>query len=90
MEYVAIIILALIGISFFKKSINRVAKYTDQIIVTNISEGQQELISRSQEAYDAVIEAHGEDFMTPDEVYNKLHKKVKKTALPLTNNSNQN
>lgn len=80
MEYIAIIIAGLIAVSFFKTSIRRVAKYTDQVVTTNIAEGQQELIERSMDAYQDVIDTCGEDFKTPDEIYNMLHKKKKRTS----------
>ena len=80
MEYIAIVIAGLVFVSFFKTSIRKSAKYVDQVVTTNIAEGQQELIERSMDAYQDVIDTCGQDFKTPDEVYNMLHKKKKRTA----------
>lgn len=87
MEIIAIIIAGLVFVAFFKQSIRKIAKYTDQIVVTNIAEGQQELIERSMDAYNEVIETCGPDFKTPDEIYNLLHKKQKRTAKTAQTNS---
>lgn len=80
MEYIAIIIAGLVFVSFFKTSIRKSAKYVDQVVTTNISEGQQELIERSMDAYQDVLDTCGSDFKTPDEVYNMLHKKKRTNA----------
>ena len=66
-------------ISFFKKSIRKVARYADDIVTTNISEGQAELIERSQEAYQEIIDSCGENYLTPEEMYRKIHHIRKKT-----------
>ena len=69
---------------FFKKSIRRVARYTDDIVATNISEGQSELIERAQEAYEDIIATCGEDYLTPQEMYDKIHHKRRRNQAKTT------
>lgn len=79
MTGIIILVLVLAFMSFFKKSIRKVARYTEDIVTTNISEGQAELIERSQEAYQEIIDSCGEDYLTPSEMYNRIHHIRKRT-----------
>lgn len=80
MQGIIIVILVLAALIFFKGSIRKVAKHTESIVDTNINESRQDLIRRSIEAYEEIVEEFGEDFLTPEEVYNKLHKKRKRNV----------
>ena len=69
-------------IIFFKGMLKRSGKYAEDVVTTNIAESQVDLIKRSEAAYSRLIEECGEDFMTPQEVYNKMMKVKKKPAQP--------
>lgn len=80
MQGIILVIVILAALVFFKGAIRKTAKHTEAIVDTNINESRQDLIRRSIEAYENIIEEFGEDFLTPEEVYAKLHKKRKKTV----------
>ena len=81
-----LLIAAVSFIIFFKNGIKKSAKYAEDVIDTNINENQYELIKRSTNAYNRIIEEFGEDFMTPEEIYNKINKK--KYRKSINNKSN--
>lgn len=62
------------GLIFYKSSISRNAVYVEQIVTTNIIESQAELNRRAKAAYEKMIEECGEDFITPEEAYQKMMK----------------
>ena len=69
----------LVFVMFFKRSLRKVAKYADDVVTTNISEGMAELIERSQEAHEEIINQCGENYLTPSEMYDKIqHRRQKK------------
>ena len=70
-----LLVAAIAAMIFFKNVIKKSAKYTEDVIDTNINENQYELIKRSTNAYNRIVEEFGEDFMTPEEIYNKINKK---------------
>ena len=76
---IATVILLIFGslflISFFKKSIRKIASHAEDIVITNINESKKELVERSQEAYNDLVESCGEDFKTPQEIFDILTKK---------------
>ena len=61
-------------IIFFKGMLKRSGKYAEDVVTTNIAESQVDLIKRSEAAYNRLIEECGEDFMTAQEVYDKMMK----------------
>ena len=61
-------------IIFFKGMLKRSGKYAEDVVTTNIAESQVDLIKRSEAAYSRLIEECGEDFMTAQEVYDKMMK----------------
>lgn len=65
---------------FFKGVIKKTAAHSENMVTTMIDESTVELTKRSMEAYQELIDEFGEDFMTPQEIYNKMHKKGKKSA----------
>ena len=65
---------------FFKGVIKKTATHSENIVTTMIDESTVELTKRSMDAYQELIDEFGEDFLTPQEVYNKMHKKGKKSA----------
>ena len=69
-------------IIFYKGAIKKTGQYTEDVVTVNIAEAQTDLVKRSEAAYDRLIEECGEDFMTPQEVYNKMMKVKKKPAQP--------
>ena len=78
MEFFIGLILLVASVSliiFFKSTIKKSALYVDSVVSTNISESQKDLIVRSQNAYNSLIEEVGEDFKTPEEIYNQIFKK---------------
>ena len=76
------VIAAIAFLFFFKGMIKRSGKYAEDVVTVNIAEAQTDLVKRSEAAYDRLIEECGEDFMTPQEVYNKMMKVKKKPAQP--------
>ena len=65
---------------FFKGVIKKTAAHSENMVTTMIDESTVELTKRSMEAYQELLDEFGEDFMTPQEVYNKMHKKGKRSA----------
>ena len=64
-------------IIFYKGAIKKTGQYAEDVVTTNIAENQINLIRRSQEAYAKLEAEFGDDFITPDEFYNKLQKRKK-------------
>lgn len=65
---------------FFKGVIKKTAAHSENMVTTMIDESTVELTKRSMEAYQELLDEFGEDFMTPQEIYNKMHKKGKRSA----------
>lgn len=65
---------------FFKGVIKKTAAHSENMVTTMIDESTVELTKRSMEAYQELIDEFGEDFLTPQEVYNKMHKRNKRSA----------
>ena len=80
MESLIGLILLVAIIIFYKGAIKKTGQYTEDVVTVNIAEAQTNLVKRSEAAYDRLIEECGEDFMTPQEVYNKMMKIKKKPA----------
>ena len=76
------VIAAVATIIFYKGAIKKTGQYTEDVVTVNIAEAQTNLVKRSEAAYNRLIEECGEDFMTPQEVYNKMMKVKKKSAQP--------
>lgn len=77
-----LLIAAISFIIFFKNGIKKSAKYAEDVIDTNINENQYDLIKRSTDAYNKIVEEFGEDFKTPEEIYNLINKKKIKKIIP--------
>ena len=75
---VIILIAFIAALIFFKGVIKKTAAHSENIVTTIIDESTIELTKRSMEAYQELLDEFGEDFLTPQEVYNKMHKKGKK------------
>ena len=76
------VIAAIAFLFFFKGMIKRSGRYAEDVVTVNIAEAQTDLVKRSEAAYSQLIEECGEDFMTPQEVYNKMMKVKKEPAQP--------
>ena len=76
------LILLVVTIATIMGAIKKTGQYTEDVVTVNIAEAQTNLVKRSEAAYDRLIEECGEDFMTPQEVYNKMMKVKKKPAQP--------
>ena len=73
-----ILLIAVVAmIIFYKGAIKKTGQYAEDVVTTNIAENQINLIRRSQEAYAKLEAEFGDDFITPDEFYNKLQKRKK-------------
>ena len=77
-----LLIAAISFIIFFKNGIKKSAKYAEDVIDTNINENQYDLIKRSSDAYNKIVEEFGEDFLTPEEIYNRINKKKIRKTIP--------
>ena len=74
-----IMVIASIGfLIFFKGMIKKTAQYTDDVVTVNISETQPELIKRAMNAHKALIDEVGENYQTPQEIYNLIMRKPTK------------
>lgn len=81
MEFFAGLILVIVAIAsliFFKGTIKKSASYVENAVGTNINEANVDFTKRSMEAYQDLIDECGEDFMTPDEVFNKMNKRSRR------------
>ena len=76
------VIAAIAFLFFFKGMIKRSGRYAEDVVTVNIAEAQTDLVKRSEAAYSQLIEECGEDFMTPQEVYNKMMKVKTEPAQP--------
>lgn len=76
---IIILIAFIAGLIFFKGVIKKTAAHSENVVTTMIDESTVELTKRSMVAYQQLLDEFGEDFMTPEEVYNKMHKKSKKS-----------
>lgn len=70
-----LVVAAISFLIFFKGMIKKTAQYSDDVITVNIAEVQPELIKRAMNAHEALIEEVGEDFKTPQEIYNLIMRK---------------
>lgn len=77
-----LLVAAIAAMIFFKDVIKKSARYTEDVVNTNISEAQYDLVKRSSEAYNKIVEEFGEDFKTPEEIYNMINKKKTKKVVP--------
>ena len=77
-----LLVAAIAAMIFFKDVIKKSAKYTEDVVNTNISEAQYDLVKRSNVAYEKIVEEFGEDFMTPEEIYNRINKKKIRKTIP--------
>ena len=77
---IILLIAFIAGMIFFKGVIKKTAMHSENVVTTMIDESTVELTKRSMEAYQELLDEFGEDFMTPEEIYNKMHKKGKKST----------
>lgn len=68
-------IAAIAFLIYFRRTIKKTGKYTEDVVTTHITENQIGLIRRSQKAYAKLEAEFGDDYITPDEFYNKLQKR---------------
>ena len=81
---IIILIAFIAGLIFFKGVIKKTAAHSENIVTTVIDESTVELTKRSMAAYQQLLDEFGEDFMTPEEIYNKMHKRGKKSMKTTT------
>ena len=77
-----LLVAAIATIIFYKGAIKKTGQYAEDVVTVNIAEAQTDLVKRSEAAYSRLIEECGEDFMTPQEMYDKMMKVKKKPAQP--------
>lgn len=75
-----LVIAAIAGLIFFKKMIKRTASYCEDVVTANIAEASIELIRRSTEVAQTISDEFGDNYLTPEEAYNKLMKKRRKVV----------
>lgn len=80
-----LVIAAIAFLFFFKGMIKRSGKYAEDVVTTNIAESQVDLIRRSLDALAELEAEYGDDFMTPDEIYNKMQKRKKRVLIEKKN-----
>lgn len=69
---------------FFKGMIKKTSNYCENVVTTNVTEASIDLIKRSKVAYDRIISEVGEDYESPQEVYNKIMRNKKESVQPKT------
>lgn len=74
-----LVIAAIAAIIFFKRVFVKVGKYSEDVVTTNIAESSIDLIRRSTAAYNELTDEFGEDYETPQQIYDKIYRKRKKT-----------
>ena len=74
------VIAAIAFLFFFKGMIKKAGAYSEDVITTNISESQIDLIKRSMVALDEIEAEFGKDYMTPQQVYDKMMRRNKKES----------
>lgn len=77
---IILLIAFIAGMIFFKGVIKKTAAHSENVITTMIDESTVELTKRSMMAYQELLDEFGEDFLTPEEIYNKMQKKGKKSV----------
>ena len=76
-----ILVIAIITfIFFFKGMIKKSGSYAEDVVTVNIAESQIDLIKRSMDALNEIEAQFGEDFMTPQQVYDKIQHRKKKVT----------
>lgn len=76
---VIVLIAFIAGMIFFKGVIKKTAAHSENVVTTMIDESTVELTKRSMAAYQELLDEFGEDFLTPEEIYNRMHKRNKKS-----------
>lgn len=74
---ILMMITAIAALIFFKGTLKKIGSHSENIVTTVINESNVDLTRRSMEAYQELVEEYGENFMTPQEIYNKMNKKKK-------------
>ena len=69
------VIAAVAMIIFYKGAIKKTGRYAEDVVTVNIAENQVDLVKRSEAAYNRLIAECGEDFITPQEMYDKMMRK---------------
>ena len=77
---IILLIAFIAGMIFFKGVIKKTAAHSENVITTMIDESTVELTKRSMTAYQELLDEFGEDFLTPEEIYNRMSKKGKKST----------
>lgn len=76
-----IMVIAVVAlIIFYKGAIKKTGQYVDDVVTVNINESQVDLIKRSQTAYERLVEECGEDYMTAQQIYDKMMRTPKRVA----------
>lgn len=88
MEIFGAILVLIIVLYVFRRPIKRMTRHADTYVATWVNEDSVDLTERSMKAYERLIDTCGENYMTPREVYNKVHKREQyKTKNTNLNNS---
>ena len=74
-----LVIAAIASLVFFKGTLAKSGNYTENIVTTHINEKQTDLIKRSEEAYRRLVKECGEDFKTPQDIYDIMQRKHNET-----------
>jgi len=75
MEILGAILVLIIVLYVFRRPVKRMTRHADTYVATWVDEDSVELTERSMKAYERLIETCGEDYMTPREIYDKIHKR---------------
>lgn len=75
MEILGIALIVIACFIMFKSSIKKVNKAIEDNITVEIMEGNSELYSRAQQAYNDLIDTCGANYHTPEELYAAMQKK---------------
>ena len=77
-----VVVAALIFVSvFFKKTVRKVAKQTENWVTAEIAESQADLIRQVMEARQDLLDEFGNDFVTPEEFWREVNKQRKRNSV---------
>lgn len=74
------VILVVILLWVFKRSVKKIAVHTDRVITNELNEGIEEMIDNATLTFKRIHDKYGEDYRTPDDVFKLLSSKMAKNS----------
>lgn len=83
----SVIVIALVLLWVFKRSVKKIAIHTDRVITNELNESLEEMIDNSTTIFQNIKNKYGDDFQTPDDVFKLLTAKSLKKNTANNNSS---